>query len=321
MIQNERALAPDASEILNAVGEAAYEWRLGSDVIVWSRNAADVLGVPGLETISTGRAWAQLVDAEGGHTRFDVVTRSGQRDDGQGIAYQVEYAFRATRDGEKKWIEDRGRWFAGRDGLPARAIGLVRVVTERHRREQELSHLAHYDQLTGEMNRARLVTLLGETIDEAVRFRASCGFLLVAIDNLGRLNESYGFAVADEAIKQVAKRLRTRMRGNDSLGVFSGNKFGVVLKNCTPEELNIAAERLLAAVRDETLTTSVGPLAVTVTIGGVTAPRHARTVEDVISRSQDALDLARTRRHGSFNAYQPSVEREASRRENARATD
>ena len=62
-----------------------------------------------------------------------------------------------------------------------------------------------------------------------MRFRTSCGFLLVAIDNLARINEAYGYDVADEVIGAVAKRLRTQMRGEDCLGRFSGNKFGVVL--------------------------------------------------------------------------------------------
>ncbi len=152
-----------------------------------------------------------------------------------------------------------------------------------------------------------------------MRFRSSCGFLLVAIDNLGRLNQAYGFAIADEVIAQVAKRIRSKLRGKDHLGLFSGNKFGVVLTNCSPDELSVAAERLLAGVREETITTAAGQLAVTVTIGGVTAPRHARTVEEILSRAQDALEQARSKRHGSFVAYRPNVEREAMRRENVRA--
>ena len=43
------------------------------------------------------------------------------------------------------------------------------------------------------------------------------------------------------------------MRGKDHLGRFSGNKFGVILTTCTPDELSVAAERLLAGVRDETV--------------------------------------------------------------------
>ena len=67
--------------------------------------------------------------------------------------------------------------------------------------------------------------------------------------------------------------------------------------------------------------TAPGPVAVTVTIGGVTAPRHARTVDEILARAQEALDSAKAKRRGSFPAYRPNVEREALRRENVRATD
>jgi EAL domain-containing protein (putative c-di-GMP-specific phosphodiesterase class I) len=60
---------------------------------------------------------------------------------------------------------------------------------------------------------------------------------------------------------------------------------------------------------------------VTATIGGVAAPRHARTVDEILARAQESLDQAKAKRRGSFQAYRPSVEREATRRENVRATD
>jgi diguanylate cyclase (GGDEF)-like protein len=197
----------------------------------------------------------------------------------------------------------------------------VRDIGERHERECKLIELANFDPLTGEINRTQLTKVLGAVLDEAVRFRGSCGFLLIAIDHLGRLNEAYGFDVAEEAIAQVAKRLRARLRAKDHLGRFSGNKFGVVLTSCAGDELAIAAERLLAGVRDEPIPTTAGPVAVTVTIGGVVAPRHARMVSEVFSRALDALHAARARRNGSFLAYRPNVERENLRRESVRATD
>ncbi len=111
------------------------------------------------------------------------------------------------------------------------------------------------------------------------------------------------------------------MRGKDTLGRYSGNKFGVVLRDCTPDDMAIAAERLLAGVRDEMISTKSGPIAVTVTIGGVTGPRHARSVAEVLTRAQETLDIAKGKRRGSFLGYRPSIEREALRRENVRATD
>jgi diguanylate cyclase (GGDEF)-like protein len=311
---------PDAAEILRSVGEAAYEWRLDNDTLVWSDNAAAVLGVADMDRLANGRGFALRVDASDGQSRHDAVTQSGMTDDGAGVPYQAQYAFK-RKPGERTWLEDTGRWFAGPDGKPVRAHGIVRAIDQRHERERALIELANFDPLTGELNRAQLTEVLGATLEEAIRFRGSCGFLLVAIDHLGRLNEAYGFDVAEEAIAQVAKRLRTRLRSKDHLGRFSGNKFGVILTSCTTDEIAVAAERLLAEVRDEPIATAAGPVAVTATIGGVVAPRHARSVSEVFSRALDALHVARRRRHGSFIAYQPNVERENLRRESVRATD
>jgi diguanylate cyclase (GGDEF)-like protein len=312
----------DAATIFASVGEVPYDWRIDSDELVWGANAADVLLIRNLDAIATGRAFAQFLQAENAQSRFDVVMNSQTRDDGHGVAYQVQYCIRPDPASETRlWVEDTGRWFAGPDTRPMRAHGVVRVINERYELEQRLTFLARCDGLTGEMNRHHLTEILEDTLDEATRFRSSCGFLLVAIDNLARVNESYGFDVADEVIGAVAKRIRSRMRGKDTLGRFSGNKFGIVLRDCTPDDMTIAAERLLAGVRDEMVPTAAGPVLVTVTIGGVTAPRHARSVQEVLARAQETLDTAKAKRRGSFLMYRPNIEREALRRENVRATD
>lgn len=309
---------PDAADILRSIGEAAYEWWLDGDVLAWSPHVAAVLGLAA-EEIATGRAFSGHVEAEPGQSRAEVLQGAAQQDRGAGVAYLLHYRFKVG-DGTA-WIEDSGRWFAGADGKPARAHGIVRRIDERKERERELKRLARFDPLTGELNRASLTDVMTATLAQAVKSRASCGFLIASIDHLGRLNESYGVDVADDIIAQVAKRLRVRLRGKDHIGRFSGNKFGIVLTSCTPDELSIAADRLIASVRDEPLTTSAGPVAVTVTVGGVTAPRHARTVPDIFSRAMDALHAARDKRPGSFMAYRPNVERDALRRESLRATD
>jgi len=319
VIQNgQPAGVPDAADILRSIGEAAYDWRLDSDALVWSPHAATLLGTAPAE-IASGRAFAAHVEAEAGQIRADALQQAGQRDLGAGVPYQLQYRFKSGDD--TLWIEDVGRWFAGADGKPQRAHGIVRRIDERAERERKLERLSKFDPLTGELNRQALTDVLTGTLEQTVRARGSCGFLLASIDHLGRLNESYGFDVAEEVIAQVARRLRGRLRGKDHLGRISGNKFGLVLTSCTPDEMAVAADRLLAGVREEPLATSAGPVAVTVTVGGVTAPRHARSVGEIFSRALDALHDARTKRHGSFAAYRPNIERDAQRRESARATD
>jgi diguanylate cyclase (GGDEF)-like protein len=247
--------------------------------------------------------------------------KSSQQDDGAGVTYQVQYKLQPPGQDGSLWIEDVGRWFAGANGRPLRAHGVVRVINERHDEEERLTYLSRFDALTGEMNRFHLTEVLEITLKQAVAQRGSCGFMLIAVDNLARINESFGFDIADEAIGAVAKRLRAKMRGGDQLGRFSGNKFGIILNNCTPEDMEKAAERLVAGVRDDVVRVGAGPVAVTVTIGGVTAPRHASTVQEILARAQETLDRAKAKRLGSFQIYRPNVEREALRRENVRAAD
>jgi diguanylate cyclase (GGDEF)-like protein len=316
-----RDQAFDPARIMASIGEAPYEWTIESDVLAWGANATDVLMVGSLAAISSGRNYAQLLASDAAASRFDAVMKSSQRDGGTGVPYQVQYALQPSGSDKALWIEDVGRWFAGADGKPARAHGVVRVINDRHDQEERLTYLSRFDGQTGEMNRFHLTEVLETTLNQAVAQRGSCGFMLVAIDNLARINESYGFDVADEAIASVAKRLRAKMRGGDQLGRFSGNKFGVILNNCTPEDMEKAAERLIAGVRDDVVRTGAGPVALTVTIGGVTAPRHAANVPEILARAQETLDRAKTKRLGSFQIYRPNIERETLRRENVRAAD
>jgi diguanylate cyclase (GGDEF)-like protein len=320
--QSAAARAADPNGILSSIGFVPYDWRIDTDMLTWGAKAAEVLQVRDVTRIGTGRGYAAFLDAKNTATRYDAVMESAGRDYGAGVPYQTEYCLLTGPDGATPlWVEDNGRWFAGPDGRPARAHGVVRAVTERHQNEQQLNYLSRFDRLTGEMNRNALTESLTTALEDALKYRGSCGFMMIAVDNLARINESYGFGVADEVIAAVGRRIRSRMRAGDMLGRFSSNKFGVVLKTCTPDDLTMAADRFLAAVREDVVQTAHGPVAATITIGGVAAPRHARTVAEILAHAQESLDTAKAKRRGTFIAYRPNVELEALRQENVRATD
>ncbi|MEX2129134.1 MAG: GGDEF domain-containing protein [Xanthobacteraceae bacterium] len=268
-----------------------------------------------------GREFAAKLDPENPANRYDAIFGSAARDAGSGVGYELSYRLRQQEESAQRWIEDCGLWFAGTDGKPARAVGVIRDVTDRHMREQQLVYANTMDSLTGGMNRSRLCQAIQEEIDHTARYRTNFGFLLIGIDDLGRVNRAYGFDLADQVIGMVAQRLCSRMRTSDSLGRFSANKFGIILQDCDADDLAVAAARFVNAVRESPLETAVGPIVVSVTAGGVLAPRHARSMTDVMGRAEEALDLAKAAGRGSFRAYVPSVESEARRRENLRLTD
>ena len=80
MIQNgQPAGVPDAADILRSIGEAAYDWRLDSDALVWSPHAATLLGAAPAE-IASGRAFAAHVEAEAGQSRADDLQQARHLD-------------------------------------------------------------------------------------------------------------------------------------------------------------------------------------------------------------------------------------------------
>jgi diguanylate cyclase (GGDEF)-like protein len=308
------------SNILACLGQAAFVWDIVNDEIAWSDHLGAVFGEIPHAVLSSGAEFAKLIEPKSS-IRAEALTLSPPVHGTGGTPYRIEYGVRASTSAPITWIEEAGCWFAGADGKPSRAHGIVRVNNERHARDEELMKLSRHDPLTGELNRTHLIAALAEAIEETQRFRSTSAFLLIGLDHLARVNDAFGFDVADAVISEIAHRIRARLRGGDVLGRFSGNKFGLILKNCTIDDMNVAAERFLAAVRDEVVPTRSGPVSVTASIGGVAVPRYARSTDEAINRAQETLESAKRRRAGSFLAWKPNVERDAQRRVNIRVTD
>ena len=261
---------PQTSTILASLGQAAFVWDIATDALHWSDHVGAVFPDIPAASLSSGAEFAKLIEPERA-IRLDALSQSPVHG-GDGTPYRIEYGVRASTSAPLLWIEESGSWLAGADGKPARAQGIVRINNERRARDQQLLKLARHDPLTGELNRTHLIAALAATIEETTRFRTSCAFMLIGIDHLARINDAFGFDVADAVIAEVANRIRSRLRAGDVLGRFSGNKFGLILKNSTVDDMNVAAERFLAIIRDEVVPTKSGPVSVTASIGAVSVP-------------------------------------------------
>ena len=306
-----------ALAILSSLGEVAYRWSIDDDRLYWDGDVQSVLGTPADE-ISTGRLYAALLDPDNTDSRHDAVFLTGSGDRGTGAPFQVEYALRpGGPDQPIVWIEDSGRWHGDGSPLPKRVVGIIRVVSDRHEREQRLTFRSSHDELTGFYNRARLIELLEDTLISTKRFRGSAGFMLIAIDSFRLINDSYGFEIGDQVLAVMAKRAASRLRGADAIGRFSGNKLGVVLRDCSEETMAVAAERFLSVAREEVITTDNGAIAVSISIGGVTLPRNAGTVNEATARAEEALHQARQMGQGRFRPFVYSQDRQEERRANS----
>ncbi len=314
----------DVVEILDrsieAAGMAVYHWDIASDRLTWSRNAAEVLEVEDPGCLETGRAYAALLDRENMATRYDTVMHSVQSDDGGGVAYSIEYLVRpwGPDDPRGAWLEDVGRWYADEKGRPKEAFGVVRRIDERYRNEQRLHYLGNFDPLTGLMNRASMGEALDQAIANAERHGTNCAFLAVSIDNMAVIRDAYGFDVAEEVILKVGRRLKQVKRSGDSLARYSETRFGIILNDCSREDLRIAAERFLGVANEEVIETSSGPVWALISLGGVVMPDHARDRDEAVACAEEALAEAASRPMSCVVIYEPEPDRISQRMLNAR---
>lgn len=304
---------------LSAAGQTAYSWSLASDRLDWSANAAEVLGIADERLVMSGRGYASLLDPDNFTGRFEAVMHTTEIDEGRGVPFQIEYLFRprGRADETSRWLEDSGRWFAGPDGRPDRAFGVVRQIDDRYQRDQQLRFRGNCDPLTGMMNRGRMAEALGESMAASRREERSCAFLIATIANLSMVNDAYGFDIADEVIIALGRRLRQVVRTGDAIGRYSGAKFGIILSNCSESELKAAAERFLSIARESVIETDVGPVWAMLSIGGLVLPKFAGTANLAMARAEEALSEAKRMPSDGFVSYRPSPERTSVRSINA----
>ena len=310
------------AQVLESVGATAYRWDFNTDTIEWADNAGTMLEVADMGKLGKGRAFALHIDPEHAGARYDGVTGAPRAEPGAARRYALHYRF--LPDGRRGkpalWVEDTGVCFTDADGRPVQAQGTRRVMEDR-RQEDRTQPASGHDELTGQLNRARITEALGDLLSNTSRSPANGAFLLAGVNDLTLINETYGFDVGDEVITIVGKRLARVLRGKDCIGRFSSNKFGLVLHNCKAEGVEAIARRLMAAIGDSILDTSVGAVAATISIGAVILPDDATGAQSAVGRALSALDVARVNRGDQFSFYVPCERKETERKQNVAIAD
>lgn len=312
----------DLVGVLSSIDETAYIWDLATDRIEWESNAIAVLGVDDISQIQTGAGFDRFIAPEHARIRMSAFNGGSPKTQVTGTPYRMQY--RILPQGQRGipvWIEDHGRWWPDADGRPQRARGVLRVVADSIMEEQRLLYRNDHDELTGQLNRARLTEALNSVIARCMRSEGQAAFLMVAINNLAKVNETFGHHVGDEVIAAVVNSIKSKLRGGDTLGRYSANKFGVILHDCGPGAMAKAAERFLRAVRELTIRTSGVQVQATVSIGGVVLLEQAETVHQAMSCALQALDRAKQHRLEGFVAYEPNSAADDLRQRNMAMVD
>ena len=151
---------------------------------------------------------------------------------------------------------------------------------------EEVKAQAVTDGLTGLYNRRYFEEYLKKEVTRALRQKQAFSVIGLDLDHLKQINDKYGHAYGDLAIKTVAKVLKKNARSIDTAARMGGEEFNVILPGVDSAGAMIAAERIRKALESEKLDTIDH---VTASIGVATFLEHSDNIEDIIELTDQAM--------------------------------
>lgn len=169
------------------------------------------------------------------------------------------------------------------------AVRLVRLLAELSQRNAELHHLATTDLMTGVNNRHHFMSLLYHEFARSRRYRQPLSLLVLDLDFFKQINDGYGHAAGDTALKTFAAAAGECLRGLDVIGRLGGEEFGILLPNTDVAQSAVVAERIRGAVARIAIETEFGTVRFTASIGVTETAEGDDSVDTLLARADAAL--------------------------------
>jgi diguanylate cyclase (GGDEF)-like protein len=180
----------------------------------------------------------------------------------------------------------------------------VELESKVKERTEALGWLASTDPLTELLNRRGMTERIEAEISRGMREQRHVGLLWLDIDQFKEINDRYGHAKGDEALKAVAKTLRALLRQYDCVGRWGGDEFLVLTQADAAADVDALGERIRAVVADTCrLKDAAGmPIRLTVSVGGCFAD-SGEGVESILQRADKALYAAKDAGRNCYRAF------------------
>ncbi|MBW4518805.1 MAG: CHASE2 domain-containing protein [Scytolyngbya sp. HA4215-MV1] len=174
-------------------------------------------------------------------------------------------------------------------------VGVIRDITERKNREQELEKNAYYDVLTGLPNRKAFYERLEQTLAWAQNQQKLIALLFLDLDGFKRINDTLGHDAGDLLLKNVAQRLTNCLRGSDTVARLGGDEFTIILSGIKDEQDAIrVAEKILSAL-SQSFQLGQHTIQVTTSIGISLYPFNGEEMDVLIKSADVAMYQAKER--------------------------
>lgn len=275
--------------------DGIWDWNIEQNVVYFSTTFKQILGYSDDDAEFTGNIsdWKNKIHPD------DLPLMIGAMLDyldGNSSYFVCEHRIR-KKSGEYIWGLMRARGHFNQKNEPTRLAGSLTDITERKQFEQKIHHQALHDTLTGLPNRALLVDSLSNALSDAARLNSEVTVLMMDLDRFKEINDTLGHPVGDTLLIEVATRMRSVIRGTDTLARFGGDELVMVLPKTNMEQAMVVISKIMSAFHAH-FHIDDKDLVVQCSIGGAVFPEDGLDAETLIKRADVAMYTAKRGRLG-----------------------
>ena len=199
------------------------------------------------------------------------------------------------------------------DDEQAQVILIGQDITEIRTTQDQLHNLAHFDMLTGTANRRLFEDRCNQAIKQAIRNQHPIALINLDIDFFKRINDTLGHDAGDELLKEIANRLTSCVRDEDTIARLGGDEFAVLLANVNGiEGAEIVARNILETIM-EPIPLPGGELVITSSIGVTISPNDGVHYTDLLKNADMAMYRAKSAGRNNIQFYSPDMNEEMQR--------
>jgi diguanylate cyclase (GGDEF)-like protein len=208
--------------------------------------------------------------------------------DGKTELFQMEYPCHSPT---------QNRWFLGRvTPLITKRRGAVishMAVTDRKLLEFDLMRLAATDSLTDVPNRRYFLEAANMEVERASRFGVAASMVMIDLDHFKAVNDTYGHAVGDQALRCLTQVCKTRLRKLDVLARIGGEEFAILLPGTGERAAVSVAKKLCRAVSETPVQGGHNQFTITASFGVAEVRAGDKGVDECLGRADLALYAAK----------------------------
>ena len=272
-------------------------------IIIWNKAIEKMTGIPASEMIGRGdyaytipfygEARPQLMDLVFDDDEEIAAKYKNLKREGNTI---IAEAFSPAMNNNKgAWTYLKASPLHDQAGNVNGVIEIIRDITERKQKEEEIEFLSYHDQLTGLYNRRFYEEELMR-LDTERNFPISIA--MGDVNGLKLVNDSFGHVVGDELLKKVAEVLKKGCRADDIIARLGGDEFVIIL----PRTSAVEAEKVISRIQELSLKEKSGAIDVSISFGYGTKTSEEESIQEIFKKTEDHMYRHKLFEHSSIRS-------------------